>query len=63
LSPRRTQDNNRELPDEIPPRSHERRNGDAAISPIKLADQSVLATAAKYASDKPALIRFMRDMG
>jgi hypothetical protein len=38
-------------------------SGATAILLFYLADQGVLAMAAKYASDKPTLIRFMRDMG
>jgi hypothetical protein len=38
-------------------------SGATAILLFSLADQGVLAMAAKYAGDKPTLIRFMRDMG
>ena len=38
-------------------------SGASAILLFYLADQGVLAMAAKYASDKPMLMRFMRDMG
>jgi hypothetical protein len=38
-------------------------SGATAILLFYLADQGVLAMAAKYASDKPTLMRFMRDMG
>jgi hypothetical protein len=38
-------------------------SGVAAILLFSFADQGVLAMAAKYASDKPTLMRFMRDMG
>jgi uncharacterized protein (TIGR02594 family) len=38
-------------------------SGATAILLFYLADQGVLAMAAKYANDEPTLIRFMRDMG
>lgn len=38
-------------------------SGATAILLFYLADQGVLAMAARYAGDKPTLIRFMRDMG
>jgi hypothetical protein len=38
-------------------------SGATAILLFDLADQGVLAVAARYAGDKPTLMRFMRDMG
>jgi len=38
-------------------------SGATAILLFSLADQGVLAMAARYAGDRPTLIRFMRDMG
>ena len=38
-------------------------SGATAILLFSLADQGVLAMAARYAGDKPTLIKFMRDMG
>jgi len=38
-------------------------SGATALLLFHLADQGVLAMAARYAGDKPTPIRFMRDMG
>jgi len=47
------------VPDEVFPRSHQRRNSDKFL--FYFADQGVLGIAAKYADDEPKLVKFMSE--